>query len=521
MPRAFARISFTPSVKREQQRYGSREANQAFELSEDSRDRIGEREAEFIAERDSFYQATVSESGWPYVQHRGGPNGFLKVLDAGTIGYADFRGNRQYLSVGNLAADDRVSLILMDYANRRRLKIWGRARVVHEHDDPELVARLEVPEYRARVERGIVIAVEACDWNCPQHITPRYTEADLERLLVPLREQLAEAQARATSPAPAVLGDGPLELVVSGIRQDTPRVRVYELRHPQGEPLPTVGAGAHLRVPVPGGDGRQTRHYSICSDPGRRDAYEIAVLREDAGRGGSKALHAEFQLGLRVRCHPPRNDFELHEGPQPAILIAGGIGITPIKAMAHVLARRGQAFHIHYAGRSSDEMALLHSLREHAGHLTLYASDRGERLAVPHLLATATEDTHVYACGPARLIDDVLLAASAFGLGDRVHVERFTAPVGFDDRPIEVELQRSGEKVAVSGSQTVLEALRLAGIDAPYDCAAGNCGTCAVKVLEGIPDHRDTALTAAERDRAGLMCICVSRAHSERLVLDL
>jgi predicted pyridoxine 5'-phosphate oxidase superfamily flavin-nucleotide-binding protein len=189
MSRAFADITFTPSVQSAQRRYGSREANLGFELAEDSGRELTERETKFIAARDSFYLATASESGWPYVQHRGGPAGFLKALDSHTVGFADFRGNVQYLSVGNLATNDRVSMIVMDYANRRRLKIWGRARVVHEDEDAELIARLVVPSYRARVERGIVISVEAYDWNCPQHITRRFTEAEVERMLAPLIEE--------------------------------------------------------------------------------------------------------------------------------------------------------------------------------------------------------------------------------------------------------------------------------------------------------------------------------------------
>ena len=196
MSTAFADIAFTPSVKAAQSRYGSRDANRGFELAEDARNELTEREARFIAARDSFYQATVAESGWPYVQHRGGPAGFLKVLDARTIGYADFRGNVQYLSAGNLAANERVSLILMDYANRRRLKIWGRARIVHADEQPELVARLEVPGYRARVERGIVIQVEAWDWNCPQHITQRYSKAEVERRMAPLIEENRNLKAK-------------------------------------------------------------------------------------------------------------------------------------------------------------------------------------------------------------------------------------------------------------------------------------------------------------------------------------
>lgn len=196
MATAFAEIAFTPSVKAAQTLYGSREKNTRFELDEDARNQLTEHEIEFIAERDSFYQATVSESGWPYVQHRGGPKGFIKVLDKRTIGFADFRGNVQYLSVGNLNADNRISLILMDYANRRRLKLWGRAHIVHESDHPELVAQLEVPTYRARVERGIVIRIEALDWNCPQHITPRYSKDEVDSLVAPLLEEIQQLKAQ-------------------------------------------------------------------------------------------------------------------------------------------------------------------------------------------------------------------------------------------------------------------------------------------------------------------------------------
>jgi uncharacterized protein len=189
MPNAFATISFTESVKAAQTRYGSRENNLGFELSENPRNEVGKLETEFIAERDSFYQATISENGWPYVQHRGGPKGFLKVLDARTIGFADFKGNRQYISVGNLNANPRISLILMDYPNRRRLKIWGTTRIIHRKDEPDLIAKLEVPSYSGRIVFGVVIQIEAVEWNCPQHITPRFTEAEMAEALLPIIEE--------------------------------------------------------------------------------------------------------------------------------------------------------------------------------------------------------------------------------------------------------------------------------------------------------------------------------------------
>lgn len=195
MTHHFADLMFTPQVKRLQTEQGSRAAYSRFEEAGRGADQLSAAEAEFIARRDSFYMATVSEIGWPYVQHRGGPPGFLKVLDEQTLGFADFRGNKQYVTVGALASEQRVSVILVDYPNQRRLKLLGRARVLDAKDDPTLLARLHNDAYPAKVERGVTIALEAFDWNCPQHITPRYTQAELADLLAPVNERLKALEA--------------------------------------------------------------------------------------------------------------------------------------------------------------------------------------------------------------------------------------------------------------------------------------------------------------------------------------
>ena len=183
MPRAFAELTFTPNVRAVQEKHGSAASYAKFLAPEVSGgDAFTAREAEFIAERDGFYQATVSETGWPYVQFRGGPRGFLKLLDAKRLAYADFRGNRQYLSVGNLQSNYRISLFLMDYPNRRRLKILGTVELVEIKDDPELVAQLHDPDYRAVPERAFVITLAGFDWNCPQHIPQRYTLEELAEM---------------------------------------------------------------------------------------------------------------------------------------------------------------------------------------------------------------------------------------------------------------------------------------------------------------------------------------------------
>ncbi|SOD91659.1 2Fe-2S iron-sulfur cluster-binding protein [Caenispirillum bisanense] len=533
MARAFADITFTPSVKAAQARYGSRAANEGFERAADRGAVLTAREAEFIAARDGFYQATVGETGWPYVQFRGGPPGFLKVLDERTLGYADFRGNVQYISTGNIEADGRVALILMDYANRRRLKIWARARIVHESDDRALLARLEIPTYRARVERAVVLTVEALDWNCPQHITPRFTAEETAALVAPLRRQLADAEAEAaalraqgTAPPPR-LGSGPLELVISGIRQVTPRIRTYELQAPDGGRLPTWTPGAHLAVPVRLPDGTEaTRPYSLTGDPADRHRYRIAVQREDGGRGGSVAVHRDYGLGTVLHCGRPANRFPLHDDARPTVLVAGGIGITPLRAMAAALLEAGRPFTLHYATRDPAGMAMLRDLEARLGdRLRRYGAldPASRRLDVGAVLAAAPADAVVYACGPASLLAAVHEHAAACGIPpERVRSERFAAsePAGVDG-PLSVHLVRSGRSVAVPAGQSILDALAAAGIETAAQCRVGTCGTCATKVLDGVPDHRDDALTAAERTQAGLMCPCVSWAVGDALTLDL
>jgi predicted pyridoxine 5'-phosphate oxidase superfamily flavin-nucleotide-binding protein len=194
MPYKFLDITGTPSVRAAQAANGSREMWEHFK-GHRTFDRFTDNEAAFIAERDSFYMATVSESGWPYVQHRGGPAGFLKVLDEKTLGFADFRGNLQYISLGIVAADDRVALILVDYPNRARLKILAHMEVRDLAADPELAARLALPGYKAKLERAFLLHLETFDWNCPQHITPRFTMADIEPAVSSLRNRIAELEA--------------------------------------------------------------------------------------------------------------------------------------------------------------------------------------------------------------------------------------------------------------------------------------------------------------------------------------
>lgn len=230
MSTRYASIAFTDHVREVQDAYGSG----AFYAKHVARgtghttgDALSADAAEFLADRDSFYLATVGEGGWPYVQHRGGAAGFVRVLDEHTIGWAELSGNLQYVTTGNLASDGRVALIAVDYPHRSRLKVYGRATSVRADDDPELAARLTVPGHDGVVERLMVVAVEAWDWNCPQHITPRFTLDELGPRIAPMQERLAR-----------------LEADNERLRGELDALRVAAAGEPQGDPRPPTTSPA-------------------------------------------------------------------------------------------------------------------------------------------------------------------------------------------------------------------------------------------------------------------------------------
>ncbi len=189
MAKNYAEIAFTPAVKLEQEKHGSRRQYERMEQLERGTG-LSFAEADFIGSRDSFYIASNGENGYPYVQFRGGPPGFLKVLDSKTLGYADFPGNLQYVSVGNFKTNEKAALILMDYPNRRRLKLYARAEIRDAGEDLELINKLTMSGYEAKIERAILLHVEAFDWNCPQHITPRYTMTEIDEMLLPYQTEI-------------------------------------------------------------------------------------------------------------------------------------------------------------------------------------------------------------------------------------------------------------------------------------------------------------------------------------------
>ena len=323
----------------------------------------------------------------------------------------------------------------------------------------------------------------------------------------------------------------PHALRVSEVRVETPLIHRIRLTGPQDEVLPPLASGAHLQLMVPGLPER--RCYSIVHltpaealDAAPR-AYWIAVRREEPSRGGSLWMH-QLKAGDSVTVGEPRNEFPLHApqpGEGPAVLIAGGVGITPIASHAAALTAQQRPFALHYSSRSREHLAMASELTALCGDaLHLHADDEADtRLDLAALLDACQPNQPLYVCGPKGMINAAIAAARARGWADdHVHVELFVeAAVQQGDAPIEVELRASGMTLQVPANQTILEAMEAAGCDPLFDCRRGECGVCQASVIEGTPDHRDYFLSDSERASGKLIQTCISRAKSARLVLDL
>ena len=301
----------------------------------------------------------------------------------------------------------------------------------------------------------------------------------------------------------------------------TDRISLFTFGAAGDGPLPAYTAGAHIDFDL-GAAG--TRSYSLVdlapieTPPSR---YRVAVQREETGQGGSRAMHA-LAVGDRVAVTPPKNDFALHDDAAPALLIAGGIGITPILSFATALTARDRPFQLHYATRTQALCAFGDELKPRLGdRLTLWFDDTAP-IDLARVLQDLPEGGHVYCCGPRGMIDAVRQQAQAQGIAaDHIHFELFTTPQAGDaDQPFEVEIN-DGRVFVIPAGRTIVEVLEEEGVDIMYDCQRGDCGICQCDIISGTPDHRDVVLSDAERAAGNVMQICVSRAKSARLLLDI
>jgi len=313
-----------------------------------------------------------------------------------------------------------------------------------------------------------------------------------------------------------------LRVMVRAIRREAEDINSYEFADPMGAALPPFTAGAHVEVHLPDG---LIRQYSLCNDPAETHRYVVAVLREAAGRGGSRTMHDRVKVGDLLTISAPKNNFPLAEEATRHLLIAGGIGVTPLMAMIHRLERIGAPFSLHYCARTADKTAFNEGLSRHqAAGCVSYHHDGGDPskgLNVAALLRDPPPGTHLYCCGPAGLMGAVR-EASAHWPGGTVHFEYFNAAASLapgGEGEFEVVIKSTGARIPVASDQTILEALRDAGYDVESSCEAGTCGTCCTRYLSGEVDHRDFVLL--DDQQGEYLMVCISRAKSKELVLDL
>ncbi len=297
-----------------------------------------------------------------------------------------------------------------------------------------------------------------------------------------------------------------------------------ELVAADGKPLPAFTAGSHIDIHLNNGVVRQ---YSLCNDPSETDRYCLGVLRETDGRGGSEAVH-NLDVGQRVEISEPRNHFALSDKAEHSLLIAGGIGITPILSMARALNAKGASFELHYCARTKVRMAFREDLltSEFSDRVHLHFDDGAEdqKFNVAELSHTPDAGTHLYVCGPTGFMDAVLDAAHKGWPSEAVHREYFAVDppaTDGDDQPFKIKIASTGQIVDIPADSAAIDVLEEMGFDIPKSCEQGICGTCITKVLEGTPDHRDYVLTDEEHAENNQMTVCCSRAHSDLLVLDL
>lgn len=314
-----------------------------------------------------------------------------------------------------------------------------------------------------------------------------------------------------------------MTLCVTDIRDEAERIRTFELRDPGGAELPPFEAGAHLEVEVKLPNGQAaTRSYSLFGDPRDRRRYWIAVLKEPGGQGGSRFMHDRLEPGSSLRVAPPENGFPLLDADH-TILVAGGIGITPLLSMVQTLGHHQRSYELHYAARTPARMAFGERIAALAGeraHFYFTRVEPPQRVDLEALLATPRRGAQVYVCGPQDLLRTVTsLGEKAGWPRGQIHFESFGPARLPGDRVIEVRLERSALTLQVAPGETILDAILDAGVLAPYECRRGQCAACMTRVVAGEPDHRDVCLSQELRE--DYLCPCVSRAHSTHLTLDL
>jgi len=460
---------------------------------------------QLIAGADTLFVASAHPEHGLDASHRGGHPGFVKIINNRQLRIPDFAGNSMFNTLGNFVSYPHAGLVFIDFERNCLLQLTGVPEILWELDDPQQetggTKRFWQFELSAWQEKPLALNLS---WE--------FMDASP---FIPELQQTSEDKHT-------------LSLQVERIQQENDRVKSFRLRAADGGMLPEFQSGAHLQVTVTLPDGSESqRHYSLLSHPSDRSWFEIGVLKEAEGRGGSRYMHEQVKEGDVLEFRAPKNEFPMATHAEHSILIAGGIGITPIHSMMHTLATEGKSFELHYSAHTHARLAFRNRIEKIAGDKARFYATRepdgqgnSQRVDLKQLLATPKPGVHVYICGPRGMINTAREIAADNGWhASQIHFESFGAQPLPGDRPIQVHLARSSKTITVPAEHSILDTLLDAGVNVAHDCKRGECSMCVTRVLKGEPEHRDLCLNKEEQ--ASSMCVCVSRALGEELHLDL
>ncbi|MCK5830162.1 MAG: pyridoxamine 5'-phosphate oxidase family protein [Methylococcales bacterium] len=466
---------------------------------------------ELINKTDSFFVGTAScieknaHTNDHYscdASHRGGHPGFVEIIDGERLRIPDYHGNSMFNTLGNIQSYPKAGLVFIDFEQGKLLQVTGNATIFWNQKDPtnktggsQRFWELEINAWQ-QTQLPTELSWEFFDFSSHN---PSQTEN---------KQQPISA----------------LNLKVAQVTQKSEHIKQYRLVASKGGILPTFAPGAHLPITLSLADGKKTeRCYSLLSSHHQNKYYEIAVQREDNGRGGSKYIHQHLTENSLIIAKPPRHDFSLSPIGNHTILIAGGIGITPILSMLRALVEKKSSFEIHYTAKTETDLAFRDEVLNLAGEKAqLYFSQgkNAKRLNLKYLLSKRDRNSHIFICGPARMIEAVRYLGNELNWqADHIHFESFASFQETHNSAFRVDLKKSSKIIQVQSTQTLLDALLNSNVSVPFDCKRGECGLCTTTIIKGEVDHRDIYLNNQEREQQ--MCVCVSRAKGKKLTLDL
>lgn len=452
---------------------------------------------DLISTSDSFFVGSGVSNHHNDASYRGGDPGFVKVSNNNQLLIPDFKGNSMFNTLGNIQTNPKVGLVFIDFVQKKLLQLTGIAKILWDQIDTDN-------------DTGG---------------TKRYWHFDIKHWQeTQLPEGLNWSFFDYSPHNPKAKISNELSLQVSDTVMKSEKIKLFRLIAKDGGILPAFESGAHLPVEISLSDNTSLeRHYSITSSSHDNRFYEIAVQQEKHGGGGSNYLHDHLQIGGKLRAKPPVNNFSLTSPGKHHILIAGGIGITPIISMLRELSENNESFELHYSVKTASDLVFMDEIIKLAANCAYFYISQGvgaNKLDIKSLLVSENKLSHVYICGPLSMIEVVKTTAdNNEWQPSHIHYESFGSTVNRTDKSVEVRLKKSGKIITVNPKETLLDGLLAAQVSVPYECKRGECGMCVTEYIEGAPDHRDIYLSKEERQHS--LCVCVSRTTSDSITLNL